>query len=265
KSGADVVTETFRLRMNISGSLTVLCSEIRHCAKRLTVTSNAMTDYELKNIDPEDIEDLLVKVETSFDIKFVGDELVQITTFGELCVHIANKIQLDNADDCTSQQAFYKLRDAISTTFQIDNKTITTDFPLSDILPRQSRRSRTRKLENYLGFKLNMLRPPHWVTGTLAILLLASLIGLFFNWQIGLLGLAFSIAGLWLANKMGNELDLQTVGQAAKKITRENYLKSRRNPKTFNKREIEKVLTDWFCVDLGLDKRTLTRETIFRE
>jgi acyl carrier protein len=47
-----------------------------------------MTDYEIKNIDAEDIEDLLVKVETSFDIKFVGDELVQITTFGQLCDHI---------------------------------------------------------------------------------------------------------------------------------------------------------------------------------
>jgi len=121
-------------------------------AKPETVTSNAMTtDYELKNIDSEDIEDLLVKVETSFDIKFVGDELVHITTFGQLCDHIANKIQLDNSDDCTSQQAFYKLRDAISSTLQIDNKTISTDFPLADLLPRQSRRSRTKKLERHIG------------------------------------------------------------------------------------------------------------------
>jgi hypothetical protein len=92
------------------------------------------------------------------------------------------------------------------------------------------------------------------MTGTLAILFLASLIGIFFNWQIGLIGIVFSIAGLWLANKIGNELDLQTVGQVAEKMTRENYLKSRRNPKTFNKNEIEKVLTDWFSNDLDLDK-----------
>lgn len=222
------------------------------------------TDYELKNIDSEDIEDLLVKVETSFDIKFVGDELVHITTFGQLCDHISSKIQLDNSDDCTSQQAFYKLRNAISSTLEIDNKTISTDFPLAECLPRQSRRSRTKKLERYLGFKLNILRPPHWVTVTLAILLLASLVGLFFNWQIGLIGLAFSIAGLWLANKIGNELDLQTVGQVAEKMTRENYLKSRRNAKTFNKREIEKVLTDWFSNYFDLDKSKLTRDAIFR-
>ena len=222
-----------------------------------------MIDHELKNIDPEDIEDLLVKVETSFDIKFVGDELVHITTFGQLCDHITNKIQLDNSDDCTSQQAFYKLRDAISSTLQIDNKTISTNFPLADLLPRQSRRSSTKKMEKQLGFKLNILRPPHWVTGTLAILLLASLVGLFINWQIGLLGLAVSIVGLWFANKIGNVLDLQTVGQVAEKITRENYLKSRRNSKTLNKNEIEKVLTDWFSDDLDLDKSKLTREAKF--
>ena len=221
------------------------------------------TDYELKNIDSEDIEDILVKVETSFDIKFVGDELVHIITFGQLCDHIANKILLDNSDDCTSQQAFYKLRDAISSTLQIENKTISTDFLLADLLPRQSRRSRTRKFEKHLGFKLNILRPPHWVTGTLVISLLASLVGLFFNWQIGLLGLVFSIAGLWFANKIGNELDLQTVGHVAEKMTRESYLKSRRNPKTFNKNEIEKVLTDWFSNDLGIDKSKLTREAKF--
>ena len=221
------------------------------------------TDYELKNIDSEDIEDLLVKVETSFDIKFVGDELVHITTFGQLCDHIANKIQLDNSDDCTSQQAFYKLRDAISSILQIENKTISTDFLLADLLPRQSRRSRTRKFEKHLGFKLNILRPPHWVTGTLVISLFASLVGLFFNWQIGLLGLVFSIAGLWFANKIGNELDLQTVGHVAEKMTRESYLKSRRNPKTFNKNEIENVLTDWFSNDLGIDKSKLTREAKF--
>ncbi len=222
-----------------------------------------MKDYELKNIDPEDIEDLLVKVETSFDINFVGDELVHITTFGQLCDHIVNKIQLENSDDCTSQQAFYKLRDAISSTLQIDNKTISTYFQLADLLPRQSRRSKTKKLENHLGFNLNILRPPHWVTGTLGILLLASLVGLFFNWQIGLLGIVFSIIGLWLSKKAGNELDLQTVGQVVEKMKRENYLKSRRNPKTFNKKEIEKVLTDWFSNDLNLDKSKLTRDAKF--
>jgi len=222
-----------------------------------------MTDYKLKNIDPDDINDLLVKIENSFDIKFNDTELKHISTFGELCDHIANKFQLENFDDCTSQQAFYKLRDVISSTLQINKKIITTNLSLADILPRQSRRSQTRKLEEQLGFKLNILRPPHWVITILLILLLASFIGFFFNWQIGFSGLLLSIAGFWFANKLRNELDLQTVGQVAKKMTRENYLKSRQNPKTFNKKEIEKVLTDWFSTEFGLDKSKLTRDAKF--
>lgn len=222
-----------------------------------------MTDHKVENIDSEDAGDLLVKIEKSFDIKFGETELMHIKTLGELCDHIVNKIQLDNSDDCTTQQAFYKLRDAITTLFSIDNKTITTDFPLNNFLPRQKRKEKIRDLEDYLGVHVKILRPPHWVTNTLLILLLVSIVGLFFKWQFGFCGLCISFGGLWFSNKIGNELDVQTVGQLAEKITRENYLKSRRNPKTVNKNEIEKLLTEWFINDLGLDKSKLTREAKF--
>jgi hypothetical protein len=219
-----------------------------------------MADDELENVDPDDISDLLVKVEKSFDMKFESTELMHIITFGELCDHIANKIQLAHLNDCTSQQAFYKLRDAMASILQIDYKTIMTSSALLALLPKQSRRSLVKKLEVHLGFKLHILRPPYWASVTLAILLVTSCAALFFNWQIGLAGLAFSNAGLWLAKKFGNILNLQTVGQLAKKMTRESYFKSRRNPSTFNKSEIEKILIDLFSNDLGIDKSKLTRE-----
>ncbi|MCS4226924.1 hypothetical protein [Sphingobacterium sp. BIGb0165] len=219
-----------------------------------------MADDELENVDPDDISDLLVKVEKSFDMKFESTELMHIITFGELCDHIANKIQLAHLNDCTSQQAFYKLRDAMASILQIDYKTIMTSSALLALLPKQSRRSLVKKLEVHLGFKLHILRPPYWASVTLAILLVTSCAALFFNWQIGLAGLAFSNAGLWLAKKFGNILNLQTVGQLAKKMTSESYFKSRRNSSTFNKSEIEKILVDLFSNDLGIDKSKLTRE-----
>jgi acyl carrier protein len=222
-----------------------------------------MKGYKLNHIDPEEIGDLLVKVERSFDIQVGRTELMYISTFGEVCDLIAGKIQLDHADDCTSQQAFYKLRDAISSTLQVDRKAISTNALLTDLLPTQNRRSRIKKLEKHVGFKLNMLRPPYWGTGALTIVLLISLVGLFSNWPIALAGCVFSIAGLGFAAKLGNELDLQTIGQVVEKMTRENYVQSRRNPRTFNKNEIEKIITNWFCDELGLDKSTLTRKTTF--
>jgi len=232
-------------------------------AKPRNVTSNAMTDHGLKNIDAEDIEDLIAKVEVSFNIKFIKDELIHIRTFGQLCNHISNKIQLENSDDCTSQQAFYKLRKAISTTLQIEHNKITPDTSLNDLFPRTTRRSKVKILEQHLAFDLNILRPPHWITNGLLLTLFISFVGLFFNWKFGLSGLGLSILGLWLGNKVANELDLQTVAQIAKKMTSENYFQSRRNPKTFNKSEIENILTDWFSNNLGLDKGELTRHTEF--
>ncbi|WP_338761738.1 hypothetical protein WAF17_16090 [Bernardetia sp. ABR2-2B] len=222
-----------------------------------------MINYELRNTDSEDIEDLLLRVETSFNIKFVSDELVYIRTFGQLCDHIKNKIKLEDVNNCTSQQAFYKLREVISTTLQIESKVITLDLLLTDILPRHNRRLKVKKIENYLGFKLNILRPSYWIIGIFIITLVISLIGLSLNLQTCFFGLVFSIFGLLLTNKMGRELDLQTVGQLVKNMTRENYLKSRRNPKTFNKNEIEKVLTDWFSNDLQIDKNRLTKDKEF--
>lgn len=222
-----------------------------------------MIEYELKNIDPDDISDLLIKVEKSFEIKFGDKELMNISTFGALCDHITNKIQLVNSDDCTSQQAFYKLRNIISLTLQLDNKTISTNSLLEDLFKCEFRRVLINDIENQLGFKLNILRPPHWITMTLLIFLFASLVGIFINWQIGLCGFLFSIVGFWLAHKIGNEFDLQTVGQVAEKMTRENYLQSRRNSKTFNRNEIEKILIDLCGNDLDIEKGKLTRDTKF--
>jgi hypothetical protein len=223
-----------------------------------------MTTNRLKDTDSEDLEDLLLEVEKSFGITFVSNELAHIKTFGEFCDYIENKIELENSESCTSQQAFYKLREAISASLLFDEKLISPSFPLNKIFPRENRRSKVKKLENHLGFELKILRPPNWLTGTLCIMLLTSFIVVFFSGRIGTAGIVFCICSLWLSNKVGKELDLETVGEVAEKMTRENYLKSRRNPNTFNRKEIEKVLTVWFRENLYLEKSELTRETEFR-
>lgn len=219
-----------------------------------------MEDLRLEDIDPDNIEDLLVKIQKSFSIKFEFNELAEVKNFGEMCDHITNKIVLDDLDDCTSQQAFYKLRNAISSELKIERSSITREQRLLDIFPRDSRRSNLKKLEVTLGFKLNILTPPFWQSLSLMIILLLSLLGFFFSWKIAVSGITFSILGFWLSDKIANEIELETVGQLAEKITRENYLKSRRNPKTYNRREIEKILIDWFSDEFDLEKRVLTRD-----
>jgi acyl carrier protein len=85
--------------------------------------------FELKNVDSEDLDDVLMKIEKSFHFKFETTELKDVKTFGHLCDIIINKIQGKNIDDCTTQQAFYKLRDAIASSLYIDNNTFSQTSP----------------------------------------------------------------------------------------------------------------------------------------
>ncbi|HMK27706.1 MAG TPA: hypothetical protein VK483_16865 [Chitinophagaceae bacterium] len=222
-----------------------------------------ITTIELKNIHSEDIGDVLIKVERSFGFKFGKTELKDVKTFGELCDIIADKVSGYNLNDCTTQQAFYKIRDAITITLLIDKTNITNDTELKTLFSRQNRRQKIATMEGLFGFKIRILRPKYWITVTFALTFLASLVGLFISWKIGLAILIFSIAGINLATKFGNELDLNTVGQLAEKISRENYLKSRRSPSTVNRAEIDKKVKELFITDLDLGENVLTRQATF--
>jgi hypothetical protein len=217
------------------------------------------SEIELENVDPEDIEDLLKKVEKSFDIKFVPNELAYVTNFGQLCDHIIDKIKIEETDGCTSQQAFYKLQDALSEVLYLEKKQITPQAQLQKFLVRDTRRKVVNQLEKRLGFKISILQPPGWLTLILIVALFVSFFSIFWNWKLGILGFALSVIAVMLANKFGKELDLKTVGDVAKKMSHEHYLQSRRNSKTVNKKELEQLLTAWFKNDLVLDK--LNRES----
>lgn len=222
------------------------------------------TTIELKNIDPDDVGDVLLKVERSFGFKFGDTELKDVKTFGELCDIIASKVQGNHLDDCTTQQAFYKVRQAIARTLGIDGKVITVDTQLQNLFPRKQRHGHVRAFEKDLGLSTKLLRPKHWVTNSLLLLLFASLGGLIFYVQIGLSGLAISIVGLRIATNLGRELDLKTVGELSRKISREHYRKARRSSVTVNRIEIARKTKELFMTDLDLDERVLTREATFK-
>jgi len=218
---------------------------------------------ELRNIDPEDISDALVKIEKSFNFKFDKDELKDVKTFGELCDIITKKINVEDLQDCTTQQAFYKLRNAIAINQCLDKNNITPYTDLKMLFPKNERRKKISSIENDLGFKIKILRAKHWLANSLIVIFLISFLTLFFYWQAGLVGLFFSIIGFIIADRFGNEFDLENVGEIAKKNSRENYLKTRRNPATVNKNEIRKKVKELFSNDLNLEESVLTEDATF--
>ncbi|TAD92632.1 MAG: hypothetical protein EAY75_02080 [Bacteroidetes bacterium] len=103
-----------------------------------------LDDYKLDNIDPEDFGDTLLKLEKSFGAKFADNSFKDAKTFGDICDIIESQINLTDKDDCTTQQAFYKVRKAIGLTQTFDERSIEPKAKLEDIFPRSNRRQNVK-------------------------------------------------------------------------------------------------------------------------
>ncbi|AWA31092.1 hypothetical protein HYN48_13900 [Flavobacterium magnum] len=213
-----------------------------------------MRNFELKNVDNDDLEDFLIKVEKSFQLNFGNEDFKDVQNFGELMDIVINKIQLENHEDCTKQQAFYKLRKSFAAVLSIDLRSISTTTLLSDLFPIKNRRYIIKNIEKDLGFKVSILKAPDWYSGSFIIILILSIVYIYWSWKIGLLGFLLSIIGLKLGEIFGKELHLKTVADIVKYVSRENYVNSRRNSTTFNRNETEALLTEWFREELCFEQ-----------
>jgi acyl carrier protein len=211
-------------------------------------------------VESEDIEEILLKIEKSFNIKFTTEGLKNAKTFGDFNTIILSKINVENKNDCTSQQAFYKLRTAILTEKKIDIK---PDTQLADIFPRATRKQDIKTLEARLEMKLDILTPKTLIIRLLTLLVIISIIGLFIRPNLGVAGIIFSIISFELAYKLGIEFPINSVGELSNRMVKMHYSQSRRNPLTANSEEIKAQIATIFEESLGLDKNELLSDTIF--
>ncbi|MCD8741400.1 hypothetical protein LT679_12360 [Mucilaginibacter roseus] len=212
---------------------------------------------QLKNVDREDLKHVLVKIERSFGVRVTPDDLQQIYTVDDLCNAVHSKLKLEQSDVCTTQHAFYMLRNAITTSTTIDRCSINTNTCLKDVFPEEERLQLVADMEHEMGLRLNVLQPKQSVIAVLTALFLLSLTAMYFNWQIGLVGLTVFAAGSFMAKKRGKQLAVKTVGQLAEKIAREHYLKCRRDAATINRKEVNQKIRELFQHDLDLDASVL--------
>ena len=216
--------------------------------------------YKLENIDLGDLEDVVMKLEDSFEVQLTGIEILKINSFGELTDVIKEKIVFESEESCTSQQAFYKLRNVIEKEFGIENLNLKSK--LSEIFPKKERLLKIKQIEGKLDFKLKITQPKSIFLKIFAYLLLSSLLFFIINYKIASILFMASIIGIWTLHKFGKELNTNTIGELAEKMKRENYSKVRRNKNTINKNEIEKIIIDTFSIELDLKKTELTRNAL---
>ncbi|MET3978151.1 hypothetical protein ABIB62_000718 [Mucilaginibacter sp. UYP25] len=217
----------------------------------------------MNNIDPEDVSDVLLKIERSFNIRFADEDLKHIKTFGALCDMVVDKVKQVQGESCTTQQAFYKLRNAINAKKPIEKCDLKPQTKLCELFPRDNRIEVVADLEDEMGLHMNLLRPKPLVIWAFAIALVVSVTVSFVFGIVGYIGMVISITGLILAGKFGRELKVKTLGDLSEKIAREHYLKCRRNAQTVNRAEVAEKVKELFAHYLHVEPASLRKEARF--
>jgi len=220
--------------------------------------------FELVNIDPDDITFFIPEIEAYFRIHFYEEELLRVSTFGNLCDLIVNKLEEKETNDCTTQQAFYRIRKAIMEGQLYDQHKLSPNTTLEELFPLKQRYQLIEKFESHLGFKVQLLEPGKgWPLFIGRFALLVSVVTLFCSILVGFAGIILSMAIIALAIMPGNKLAIKTVRELAEKIAMENYNQIRRTPSSVNQQAIIIKVKDLFRKQFGLEDYALTRDARF--
>lgn len=223
-----------------------------------------MNEHALTYADPEEILHVIELAERSFgaDLSPVYD--TQVNTLGEFIDLMHQYTPGESTTDCTTQQAFYRLRSSLVIVSGVDPTAIRPDTALANLIPLAKRGRFIAKLDHELGIATDLLVLKSWVGIALAIILLVSLFGLVPGWPYSAVGLCVYGLGVWWPGQITTTLSVKTVGQLAQKISREHYRTVRRNATTVNRSELESFLFDLFSHELGTPRHQLTRDTLLR-
>ncbi|RVU01494.1 hypothetical protein EOD41_05885 [Mucilaginibacter limnophilus] len=178
--------------------------------------------FLLNTIDPENIGSIVHKVSKAFSLRFEIYELKGVKNFSQLCDIIQDKVkQQHTAESCTAQQAFYKLRSAITCTTGTQREAITTKTCLKDLLPREEALNIVATVEAELGLRRKKEKQK----------VLSNLISLVKGKAIG---------------KSSSNLPVKTLGQLAEKISREHHHECKRTSANITRDEIAEKLRELF-------------------
>ena len=216
----------------------------------LKVNLNNNQAFNLNCVDPDELGDVLVKIERSFNISFEDTSVNDVKTFGKLCDIVVEKVKHVNNESCTTQQAFYKIRNAINSTVNAPREMVKPQTKLEDIFPRDNRVVVINEIEREMGFQLNLLEPKQGVLMFFGFVLAASVAGFFFQPVMAVVGLIMALTGFALAGRFGKELKVKTLGDLAEKVAKEHHLKCKRDAATVNRAEIAQKMQELFDANL---------------
>ena len=201
---------------------------------------------QLSSYEIEDLEDSLPVLEKPINIEFSVEELTTVKTLNDLYELFLRKVEGIPVDDCTTQQAFYKIRGAFAVVLGLPKEELKPMAILKDILGRKnSRRGSLRKIALSLDVSFDRTFSNVFLFVWLSLIILTS-IGAFLYTSIVLAGILIYMLftlGYWV-----NDYRLflnSTLGDLAEEMMGEHYLKFRRKQTTYNPTEMRKVFNAW--------------------
>jgi hypothetical protein len=212
--------------------------------------------------EDDNIDNILKFIETSYDLEFSRYDFKDVETFGELCDKILSKIKLQDTDGDTNRQAFLKLKESIEKIRSVEKLQIDSNTELTEIFPRKNRRGEILEIEKMLGVKLKAFQPTRFASATNLIFVLIAGFLFFIDWKFGLAGLILLVTSSWTIEKTTKHFKDKTFGELAERMTLYNYVKSRQNPTTVNRKEIEDKIKKLFIENWGLKEGDIERGTL---
>jgi len=220
----------------------------------------------LDDIDPLDIDDFIMEVEESFQIKIIDDDF-KVKTFGEFVDYVESKLKqkyLVNDKNCTSQFLFYKIRNKIINS-KFTKENIIPETKLTKIIGLKNRKKKIFEIQNQLGFKIDALRTPYIIPCTILFIFVFLIFNLFYQMvstELLLIGLGIFLVLTFISNPLTIIFKDKTLGQLVKRIERENYLLSQKEQTKYNPNEIETNFKEFFIDYFNFQNQKITRDTI---
>lgn len=211
----------------------------------------------------EDVSETIKELCKMLGIKFVNNDLQHVKTFGDLCDAIINKIDLAEIEDCTSQQAFYKLRSAITANMPIiDKNQIKPSAELKNIFHRGISSKEVKYIEQSLGFKIPVLKVKRALVLYMLIGIALSILAILIKFYFGLiLSVPISIFYYFKFTNR-NEFSVSTIEEVVESMKLYNYFQSRRNQDTLNRQELLKIIKYFFIKRLAIKPTELNDDTL---
>ena len=211
-----------------------------------------MKNIELEDSQIEDVEDLIIRIEDSFSIRFEEGEL-NIEKLKDLDSIVLNKIQKETDTLCTTQKVFYQLRYVFDKLNLYDADKLKINTLLKDIIPQKNRRKYVKQIDKMLGIKSGILCPNLFILGASVSLFIISIICCYFSWNIGLTTMCISLLAIYLCFKFKKNLNFNTIRELTENIVENNYLHIRQDNDSINKFEVKNIIRKWLSETIDYD------------